>query len=45
MQRWRRIANTGTTPLAVQIVMQRTTTDLATSLRLDDWQLTVLRSQ
>lgn len=45
MQRWRRIANTGTTPLAVQIVVQRTTTNLATSLRLDDWQLTVLRSQ
>lgn len=43
-QRWRRIFNQGSTPLAVPIVVQRTTTSTATTIRLDDWQLTVLRS-
>jgi hypothetical protein len=43
--RSRRISNTTSAPLAVSIVVQRTTTSVATSLRLDDSHLTVLRAQ
>ena len=45
MQRYCRILNQGDVNLVVPIVVQRTTTDLGTSLRLDDWTLSVLRSQ
>jgi hypothetical protein len=45
MQRFRRITNTASVPLAVPIIVQRTTTNVGTTLRLDDWTLSVLRSQ
>jgi hypothetical protein len=41
--RSRRISNTGAAPIAVPIVVQRTTTSVATTLRLDDWHLTIHR--
>src|SRR5262245_28175797 len=45
MQRYRRITNTGSVPLAVPIVVQRTTTNVGVTLRVDDWALSVLRTQ
>jgi len=43
MQRSRRIGNTSAAFLPVQIVVQRTTTSTGTTLRLDDWHLTMFR--
>ena len=41
MQRSRRVVNSGTTALAVPIVVQRTTNAATTTLRLDDWHVTI----